>query len=857
MKNQLRRLVAPWMIAIVPLTGCASMQQRGGNMIPQWVQNSNQFEAKLAYARLCERHGQTKQALDIYQMLAGSRHAPSKQTALHRMAVMAAKRGDYESAERNFAQATRAATPTSELLNDMGYNYYLMHSLAEAEQCFRQSLDKDPDYVAARNNLGLALGQQGKFDEAMREFAKTGNDSQAHTNMAYVYAQHRYLDQARQHYLKALGHDEKNESAVEGLLQVARAAEHTKAAVAAKGAEKPVVTPESATAPSDKPVVEKAVANVTPTLPQPVEKVAAVDAKPTTPASPVLPSTRRFETGNVSPWANQTAGTAKPNLDVKPNLEVKPQPVVLAPSIPPMVALSQPKTNVAASEPVVAPSSAAPVVPGVSLPKPSAGVESSVAKTQPSKPFGTLWGALTRSNKSSADATNAASPQPAPSAPVVTPELAQRESPSVTLGQPSSMQANSSSAAKSVNPSVSQSSTVAPAGSLWSNNNMAKPTTQTAAAEPIAKPQPQVALESTLPKVTSAAPAISLSAPLLPANPVQTATPQAQASPSAVVTAAHAEPAAANIPAKVQQASPNNLPEVPVRLPVVTPTAPASKTQPTTMTQPQASFPSTRTGESTRTASKSQTVTNPLVAGLAPSLPKPAAQPAKLANPTVNSGDDGAARANRASFIDTTEPTLAPPKSPSPMNTNGTTPAPATPVAIPKSISPPAVAPAGLTPVTPKLPSPAQPVAPPTLNGQQNVTVRQTADRFSAMRAAKDKPLAGTNPQVAPFQSTTPTAGSGAPATPNVLPPNQTTPNQTTPNLAVKPIQLEITGKPSTAAATKAPPVNPSNAKSVLPPRDTSYKAPEFKTPHSQVPGLGDDYRARGLGLDGKANERQ
>jgi len=43
-----------------------------------------------------------------------------------------------------------------------------------AEACFRKAVGTEPDFHAARNNLGVALHKQGRFDEALAQFQKVG-----------------------------------------------------------------------------------------------------------------------------------------------------------------------------------------------------------------------------------------------------------------------------------------------------------------------------------------------------------------------------------------------------------------------------------------------------------------------------------------------------------------------------------------------------------------------------------------------------------------------------------------------------------------------------------------------------------
>jgi Flp pilus assembly protein TadD len=809
MKQRIRRLITPWVIAVLPLSGCASMNQQRSSIMPQWIAGSPNLDSKLAYGRLCERHGQTKQAQDIYQMLANTRNAPIKQSALHRLAVMSAKRGDYAEASERFAQATKVQSPSAELLNDMGYNYFLMDNLSEAEICYRRAIELDPQYTAAQNNLGLALGQQGKFDDAMKAFAKTGNDSQAHTNMAYVYAQHRYLDQARQHYLKALGHDEKNERAAEGLVQVAKAFDAAVQSQANKTAADKAVAKNEASAKMGK-ASELVAEVVTPS--QPLTRVAAVAPSPavTLPApgadSKSVVSSRRSETRAVSPWANSTPAA---EVAATPKVQTL-APTALAETKASADAVSQPLATIISDMPSVA---SAPVVPGISLPKPMPKATNSAVATQtPSAPSGVMW--ATKSTVAKNDLAQVTTPATQPAA--------KGELPRITLGQPASIP-GAAPAPSNLSAAPNNSKPVAPSAPLWVTN----PTTQSVAK-------------------TNSAPAA-----ILPSTPVQVASPSPQSTRSAVVTAGHSEPSS-NDRGSVNNASPNNMPELPVRLPVATsPTA--SAPSPLSNSQTQSApvsvqpFPTTKAPEAERVGKK-PVANNALMAGLVPKMPKPA-EPVKIPNSSMSTSPLTSNDTVRpATYIDTKQAANTPAAvTPAPTTNSQPKPAQTESVTFPPAVAPLSVVPNGVKPVTPSLPSKPTSVAAPTLKTNVDPLQAKTNDRFAAMKAGKDKPMSP------PIPSAVTSTTSSSTQIPNITPPNTTIPNVSQPNLALKPIHLEITGLPKNQSSPTAPAATAIAPQKNYLPKGDSYKVPAYKVPANEVPSLNGSYRSRGLGLDGTA----
>lgn len=103
-----------------------------------------------------------------------------------------------------FQQALREDGTSAALHNDFGHALLRLGDAAEAEQQFRHALALDPKLGHARTNLGLALGQQNRPDEALAEFAKVVSPAEAHCNLAYVYLQAGQPDQAKRQYQLAL-----------------------------------------------------------------------------------------------------------------------------------------------------------------------------------------------------------------------------------------------------------------------------------------------------------------------------------------------------------------------------------------------------------------------------------------------------------------------------------------------------------------------------------------------------------------------------------------------------------------------------------------------------------------------------
>ncbi len=206
-----------------------SIQQASGELPDEELGN---HRTRTAIARLTERSGQVEQAEKMYQAILDKE--PNNPMPYHRLAVIAAQKKQWSQAERLFRKVYTMARPSSELLSDMGYFYYLRHQLDEARQLSERALQLDPENRTAHNNLGLVYGEQGMFAESLAAFQRAVPTAEAHANLAYVLAQAGQTDQAIEHYSKSL-------TLNDGLRASARAMVQLAEQRAVQPAERPVV----------------------------------------------------------------------------------------------------------------------------------------------------------------------------------------------------------------------------------------------------------------------------------------------------------------------------------------------------------------------------------------------------------------------------------------------------------------------------------------------------------------------------------------------------------------------------------------------------------------------------------------
>jgi Flp pilus assembly protein TadD len=201
-----------WLSQQLPETGPAGHGLAGVD--------SEHAQGVLAMARLSERRGQAEQAEHLYREVI--ERSPQTPLAYHRLGVMCAKQGRFDEAEACFSRAIALSPTDPELLSDAGYFYYLADKPSLAEEYLRRALQQSPNDRRASNNLAIVLGEQGRYEQSLAMFRRAGSESQAQTNIAYMYAQRGELDRAAAHWSRSLTLDAKMRPAAQALVQVAK-----------------------------------------------------------------------------------------------------------------------------------------------------------------------------------------------------------------------------------------------------------------------------------------------------------------------------------------------------------------------------------------------------------------------------------------------------------------------------------------------------------------------------------------------------------------------------------------------------------------------------------------------------------
>lgn len=203
-------------IGLLALSGCAALP-----VTAREPRANSKLEASLGVARVCETQGDAAKARQLYVKIA--ERYPKCADAHHRLGVMAGKDGNLDEATAHLNQAAQLKPNDSEILTDRSYVHYLAARFDEAESDARAALQASPKNNRAQVNLALTLGSKGEMDEAFSSFKAAVGESEAASNIGYLYAQRGDLENAKRWFTRAIEANRENRKAAEGLVQLHKA----------------------------------------------------------------------------------------------------------------------------------------------------------------------------------------------------------------------------------------------------------------------------------------------------------------------------------------------------------------------------------------------------------------------------------------------------------------------------------------------------------------------------------------------------------------------------------------------------------------------------------------------------------
>lgn len=173
-----------------------------------WNEQSSDpvVQASLEMADRYYKEGKDTSAIAQYENVL--RLEPSNKRALRRLAILYDRTAAFSKADTIYKQLAQVQPRNADLFNNWGYSYYLRNNFIEAEKQFRHALKLKRDHKEAAANLGLALGQQERYQEAFKAFREAGlSEADAHCNLGFVYACKGKLEEAQRECELALKAD--------------------------------------------------------------------------------------------------------------------------------------------------------------------------------------------------------------------------------------------------------------------------------------------------------------------------------------------------------------------------------------------------------------------------------------------------------------------------------------------------------------------------------------------------------------------------------------------------------------------------------------------------------------------------
>jgi Flp pilus assembly protein TadD len=185
----------------------------------KWEANPGNAEVGVAYAAGLEKLGQTDQQLAVLKTVSDANQSnPAVQSLYGKKLVSSGRSGEaipvleraaaggadwraysalgsaydqqqrYAEARSNYQKALQLQPNEISVLNNMGMSYVIEGNLKEAEATLRKAmgLPKGRNAAQIRQNLALAVGLQGRFDEARKIASEDLPPDQIEANMAYL-----------------------------------------------------------------------------------------------------------------------------------------------------------------------------------------------------------------------------------------------------------------------------------------------------------------------------------------------------------------------------------------------------------------------------------------------------------------------------------------------------------------------------------------------------------------------------------------------------------------------------------------------------------------------------------------------
>ncbi len=179
--------------------------QESNKRIPEYIPPNILPQTHLAAARLLEKQGQIDEAIVQYRKAIALNH--KLVPAYHRLGILLSAAGHHDEATASLRKAVELAPKVAVLRNDLGAELMFREHWAGAEHEFREATELKPEFARAYVNRGIALTRLGRFDEAKRVFKTILPEPDALYNLGLMYRGQKRFAEAAQTFREVLDID--------------------------------------------------------------------------------------------------------------------------------------------------------------------------------------------------------------------------------------------------------------------------------------------------------------------------------------------------------------------------------------------------------------------------------------------------------------------------------------------------------------------------------------------------------------------------------------------------------------------------------------------------------------------------
>jgi tetratricopeptide (TPR) repeat protein len=194
--------------AVALFSGCAGGPMKSlpfmnrGESAETAADRKTRLQTQLGQARMYEQSDRQDKAAEVYQQLIKA--YPTQAEPFHRLAVLKDNEKQHGEAQQIYLRAMQLDPTNAQMVNDLGYSYFLSGNLTSAKDQLEQAVAMAPTDKLFRNNLGMTLGHLKMYQPALDQFVAASGEDDAYYNLAFVYSTQNQFEQAKECFHRAM-----------------------------------------------------------------------------------------------------------------------------------------------------------------------------------------------------------------------------------------------------------------------------------------------------------------------------------------------------------------------------------------------------------------------------------------------------------------------------------------------------------------------------------------------------------------------------------------------------------------------------------------------------------------------------